>query len=268
MNSSQTATNSSIVCISVLFATDAYTVALNVIRILVSFFYVLWLILVFTIKEFRVKQMAFLHNLNLIGILYCITGLSYLFYTNCTELSDFICNIQAFNSMFVTVLSGYGLAALALYRLSCHCTPKLSTILSCTWLTISIGSVWILSIIFSLIQAFAFGKPLRYIKAYKLCLADSSKDIIPYLFFVTVVLILPNIVIIIAYIVSVRKTRQRKGKARIKTQTHSLRITVQLVVYIIAYELNCILTVITFYQQIMMVSIMPADFVQLTRILR
>ena len=104
-------------CLPILLDPTPVDQLLNLLRITVIVLVSLWCILIIAIKEFRVRPMIFMHNLNVICLAHCILEISRIVYTSCTVLQGFQCFLQAYVKSFLSLLSGYGISALALYRL-------------------------------------------------------------------------------------------------------------------------------------------------------
>ena len=104
-------------CFLILLQPSLTDKILNTLKMTIFIMNFLWCILVVVIKDFRTRQMIFLHNLNLICFANNLVSMSGFFYTNCTLLSDLSCFLQAYANILTSLLSGYGISALAIYRL-------------------------------------------------------------------------------------------------------------------------------------------------------
>lgn len=260
--------NLSASCMPAFFLSDVYSITLTTIRITVAVFYFIWLILCIKRKELHSKKLAFLHNLNAIGIFYCILSIQLLLASTCDVYTEAMCTFQAFNLIFFSILSGYGLSALAIYRLACICYVDLDKKINRCSLLISISSVWIISIIFTLIQCFAFKSKFYFNNAVNGCLMDSSYTIWSFIFSIFMSAFLPNCLVLTAYFWGHYRMNILKMRTNSKKSMSPMRITVQLIIYIVMFEVNCVANLIIFYQTIYMRPIAPDYIIILIRILK
>lgn len=251
-------------CSSTFFFTDPFHVILTVIRFSVGFLYILWIILATRIKEFHSKQMAFLYNLNLTGILYCMVGFSNFFHTNCSSSTKTMCIFIAFYSIYNGLLTGYSISAMALYRLCCVCILNLRKRLRIKHVIISIASIWLLTFIFTLKQFYWFNTTKIYFsQQYFFCLLDSSASFSSFIFFIFISIVVPNIVIFAAYIYSIYRVKQLKLHLKRSVQLSPPRITFQLLIYIILFEISCISDILLFYQAVLLRPLFSDEFTAL-----
>lgn len=104
-------------CLPIILIPSFSNISINIIRFTMTIFYLMWLISLILFKDFRNRKMIYLHNLNLIGLFNCAVGISFLFFTTCTVLDVQTCTAQSYLVFLSSTLSGYGIAALAIYRL-------------------------------------------------------------------------------------------------------------------------------------------------------
>ena len=263
MNASNT--SNSTVCVSQSFFSDPFNTFLVMLRILITVLYIGWFLLALKFKDFHTRKMSYIYNLNIIGLFNCIIAVFFLLSDNCAVLSKDVCVFQSFTSIFSANLSGYGLAALALYRLSCFYVTSLKNNISIKWLVVGISLSWILPILFTSIQLFVFDTNFYFSYLIFVCFME-SKSMPSFIFFTITNTVLPNMVIIIAYIWW--SLRMRRLQSTIRSKGSSPRITIQLIFYIIMFELNCISNIIIFYQTILMRPLVSFQVLQYLRVFR
>jgi hypothetical protein len=228
----------------------------------------MWLALAIKLKEFHSKKLAFLNNLNAIGLYYCLSNAWLLFLTTCDTHSEAVCSMQALNFIYMANLSGYGLAALALYRLTCVCIVDLATKLNRVNVTLSIALIWLIPFVMSLIQCFAFKAKFYFAQVVNACAIDSSESVWSFVYFALTNAVLPNLVVLTAYFVGHYKMRALKQRANAKKPVNPPRTTIQLLLYILMFELHCGANLILFYQVVLMRPIVPDHIVGLMRLFK
>jgi hypothetical protein len=97
---------------------------------------------------------------------------------------------------------------------------------------------------------------------------DSSGNIYALIFFTVVNLILPNVVILCTYFLVLYKVRKLKKNVHSRGKIEPPRITIQLMIYITMYELNCAANFIMFMQTVMMYKLVSSEALVLLRISR
>lgn len=256
--------NTALNCISGIFTTDFYSIVLNTIRITVTLLYLTWAILLLIEKELRRKEMIFLNNLNAIGTLYCIIGLYYLFYSSCSTMSDFECTMQAFSTGYFTLLPNYGLMSLVFYRLYCGTIPHLKQQLKAYRIFICLAIVWLLpAVIFSLPLLFGLQLKSTYFSIYHLCIPQRTKNVFSFIYSVTTVLLVPNLSVASVYLYLYMKSKTRVSP--VNTKKRFPRVTIQVIIYILIFEINCTTLFYSYYQAMNGVPLAP-EFLQFMRI--
>lgn len=255
-------------CIATFYFSDPFSILLTVLRILISILYVGWFIFALIFKDFRNKSLIFLHNLNVIGLYNCVIGVALLFTNTCDVYSQFGCLSQSFNLYYSSILSGYGLAALALHRLLCVSFYDLEKKLSLKILSMIISLIWLIPLAFILILFFSFNSKIYYIKTLSSCLFDASSTIWSFIYLVFILGILPNFAVLTAYIWSHIKLSRLKQRANSNRSMSTPRITIQLVLYIFFYEINCVALLLVYYQTMMLRPLIPNEILPILRSLR
>ena len=144
--------------------------------------------------------------------------LSQIVYTNCTILSDLACFMQAFGYIITGILSGYGITALALYRLYLIRTIEQNKRLSLKVTTFSLALIWLLPITFSIVEIFAFKSNAYFFKEYSFCIFDVASNYYAYGFYVFGNFALPNLILILSYLYFALSDKNKIGSSN-KIQT-------------------------------------------------
>lgn len=242
-------------CIYYFFSTDPFEISLNVLRILMTSLYLLWLLVAFWFKKMRNRQMAFLINLNVVGLMYCAAGMIYFFHDTCSIPSTQKCvQLSAF-SLFLYYYSGYSISALAIHRLLCCYLINIKTQLKCNTILTALLFTWLIPITLACIHQYGFKSITYYSKKEVLCLFDPQGDISSFIFFAFFSAFVPNVIILTCYIMLIIKLRQIRNRLQGSNRSSSAlsnleppRITIQLIIYIIAFEFNSITNLIDVYR--------------------
>lgn len=241
----------SVKCVTtILFLTDIYNLSIYAFRIASLLLNIVWFIAAVTTKEFHNIQMAYLFNLNVIGMVYCFIALGGFFINTCQTINRSIAYYTSLNGIFIATLSGYGLSGFAIHRLSCHYVAEIKTVFTPMLIIGSIALIWILPAVFSIIQLFAFETNAHYVETYHFWLIDTSKSVYSFHFFAFTNTILPNLVIISACVLLARKLKSRfqRRKCNRRAVRERPRIIMQLAFYVILFELSCFANLVIYYQ--------------------
>ena len=253
-------------CTILLFSTDPYVIPLNVIKTVVFILYFAWIIFAIKEKEFHNKNMAYLYNLNIVGILFTLYGFMHFFSSPCVPESS-KCFFQANMVTFINYLPCFSLIGLAYHRLACFYIMNLK--LSWRFIILTIGFIWIFSLTFLCIQLYGFSTQFYYLVAVYSCVIDSSKSIYGFYFALFGLFLLPNALIIFAIVVTMKKVRSLSSNlGKQKTQRHPIRLTIQFIAYLMFFELNQIVTLIIFYQSGYFVQFVSDETIKLLRIFK
>ena len=262
-------------CFSLFLLSDIYNVILNVVRISMAILNVLWFILILRMKEFRSRKMVFLHNLNIIGLVYCINGIANYFYFTCTVLDELHCAIQGYGIWITNTLSNYGIIALAIYRLHFICAIDLNRKLSLKFIVTSLTIIWLLPFIFTFIQLYAFQTRFSFIKVYFICIMEAKNNYYAYAYFVAINVLLPNLVIIVTYLILTNKPNNKIAPGSSSTGVRIARKNIraqifkfQVIVYVVCFEINCIANVLIYHHSVLMVPILSDQALAIVRILK
>lgn len=248
MNSSfKNETISNYDCIRAIFLTDLYNILLNTTRIVITLLYFIWLIIILRIKELRIKKMAFLNNLIAIGFFYCTFGLYYLFYSSCFTLSDFECIFQSITSGYFTLLPNYGLTSFAIYKLFCSTTKRLDDKLKSPRIYIYLASVWLLPAFmgFLLYLFDNFKIETKYYPVYRMCSFKPNPNLTVFILFIFISAVIPNLIMSVVYIYLLIKSKNQV--APVTRRKRVKKVTVQHVIFIIIFEIYCLVSIIGYY---------------------
>ena len=257
-------------CVPTWPVSNPFSIILNIIRATVALLYLISFLLLIKIKQFHDKRLAFLHNLNAIGLFYFGQAISVIFTTTCSNYTDAYCAFQAICVLLGTPLSGYGLTALAIFRLTCVYLLNLEKKLTGKVVFISLFSIWFIAIVISAIQILAVETRFYFVSSIPVCLFDSSKQFHSFTFFAITNVVIPNVGVIAIYLATLFKLKRinRALSASSKSKPRPVRITVQLIVYIIMFEFNCLANLAVFYQIILLGPFLPEDLMTLMRIIK
>jgi hypothetical protein len=256
-------------CSSFLYSTDPFDRTLNVLRIGTFKLYQIWLLFAFCFKEMRNKQMAFLINLNAVGLMYCFSGIIYFFHDNCSIPSVQVCIYMNVIGLFITYYSGYSISALAIHRMLCCYLINIRTQLKCIHITLALLLTWSVPLVLACIHQFAFRSITYYNKIEVLCLYDPQGDISSIIFFSIFSALLRNILILTSYILLLFKLRRIRNKlSSSNKKLEPPRVTLQLIIYILAFEFNCTTNIIELYRHTLFSQLISRDSLRWIRLFR
>lgn len=257
-------------CTSFISSNDTYDIILNCLRISLFSLYVLWLIFALCIKELRNKQTSFLINLSIVGIIICLSGFVLYFTNTCTFIKDTLCHINTIMSLFVGYYSGYAISVLTMYRMACVYCVNITKTLKLRTIIIIILVSWILPLVFTFINIYAFKSQVYYNLVLFVCVYNASGQYDSFIFFALFSTVLPSLFILVSYImvlIKLRRLRIKMGSA-VKKRLESPRITIQLVVYFLTFELSCVSTLVILYQTSLLIPIVSNNTLKILRLLR
>lgn len=246
MNSTQNKEASD--CVLFLFVNEAYSIFLNTFRFLVFIFYAIWLIFAIKFKDFHNKSMVYLYNVNAVSLAYALYGIQLSLLPICYQPSNVHCFIQGFINLWNLYLPGYSLCALVCHRLASLHLKNLNTKFN---LKIVIGSLvflWGSTTFLTLFNFFVLNVQGIFTPNVQQCIIDVPTKIklVFFLYNITLGALLPNVVILIVYAMTIRKIRYLNSLQNGK-RIQPPRITIQLVIYIFAYEIGIIASCIQLY---------------------
>jgi len=186
------------------------------------------------LKDFRIRQMIYLHNVNFVGFVYCLHYLCYISSQSPTFsdqlINDILCWFSSMLWLSLKYLRMYSLLLLAFYRYIAvfHITFHRTFTKNLCRMILGIVFVWIFSISISLIIKYAF--KTKYSIFY--CFEGNSDDMNIVIGFLVVnnltAIIIPMLLIIYVYIRIMLKVRELTSKIKLnKVRSQSSKITQQ-----------------------------------------
>lgn len=227
-------------CFLMLFSDDSQLIAFTAIRFIVLSLYLVWIVISIFVKELRNKHMILLFNLIAVGIFYDSYGITFSFYSSCFKATEQICLVQAIVNLFVAYNNGYAFSALALHRMLIAYVPNINNYLKKRYLFLIILTLWILPVLFTVLHVF--------VKKYTvftglttplgLCLNIIVNPNLHLIFFIIFGIFIPNALIIGGFILSYRILKLRTSRVSTQRSAQSLRITIQIAIHVILFELD------------------------------
>lgn len=256
--------NQTQICIYSIYLTDPYNLTLNILRITVFVLFILWAMIAIFVKKFRNRKMLFLYNLNLTSFLRAVNGMTNFFISSCDVLSSDFCLFQMLSNFFLTYLLAFSLCLFTLQRLACYYFNSVNIILTWKIISFSIALVWLLSAIFTVLHVYSFDVYIYYSSVIAQCTANATKNLSTMIVMSIFGLIIPNIIVITAYLMVVIRAKRLKKSLN---SFESPRTTIQLIIYIILFEVGTISNLIIVLQALYS-EINVGYLIQWARILR
>lgn len=251
MNSTNFPNNVRLCLIEEIKSTDPFKIVINIFRFGILFLYILWLFITIWVKELRSRQMIFMINISACSVYSSAFGLALIFYITCsserpTQLSCFMIN---FSNIFATYYTGYALCALALNRLVCSYGVQIKTWLKWKFILPIVAFTWIFPHLLALIQMFAFNS-IYFNNYLSICSDEVLTNLGSFIFYIIFAILLPNILVIVSYIMFLYKVREAKRKSSATSKKlESPRITVQLIIYIAFFEIGSVARLLMQFQR-------------------
>lgn len=233
-------------------STEPLKIVINSFRFGIIFFYALWLIIALCVKELRNRQMAFLINISASGIYSSISVIYLIFRTSCSnEPPEMItCFLLNLNTLFASYYTSYSFSALAVHRMICSYSLQLKKWLQWKFLIPSLALTWIFPYSLVLVQMFSF-KSNYYNQFLSACSYEIYSHIGSFIFYITFVIILPNVIILTSYLMVLIKLRniKRRSCASVSRVLEPPRITLQLCIYFIMFEIGSLSNLFLTFQR-------------------
>lgn len=223
---------------------SGYNVTIDVMRISLLLFYIIWIIIAFKINEFHKRQMIFVYNLVVVGLFHCITALWPRLWSTCYIPSQSVCVLVQWTILYGSYYSGYAIGGLILFRLACILYHQHVAYIKLGPLLILVILTWLIPFILSLIHLFAFDHDIYYHQFYGSCFINTFNDYESFYFFLAFGNILPILVILIVYFYVYHKLCSITSSNRRK---EPLRITIQMILLILFYMCGCIASLFAYY---------------------
>ena len=190
----------------------------NVMRVIAVIIHLVYFGFIIHLKDFRIRQMIYLHNVNFVGFVYCLHYLCYISSQSPTFsdqlINDILCWFSSMLWLSLKYLRMYSLLLLAFYRYIAvfHITFHRTFTKNLCRMILGIVFVWIFSISISLIIKYAF--KTKYSIFY--CFEGNSDDMNIVIGFLVVnnftAIIIPMLLIIYVYIRIMLKVRELTSK--------------------------------------------------------
>lgn len=225
-------------CTLLLFSNDAGDILLNILRFTFFFIYLGWHYFAIKYKEFHKSSIAHLYNVAICSFIKASYGVHLTFLPKCFVPTDSYCYFQMFSSLFIMYISGYSISMLALFRLIIVYKATLSVSMQRKIVIITVFISWLLPIFFLLLCFIIFEPQSAYVQTYNLCMAKIKFLTSAILLTIFCVFLLPNLTLIFAYVITLFKIRSLKRKANSNEIAKAPRITLQLVIYIITFQIT------------------------------
>jgi hypothetical protein len=237
--------NNNIKCtFKILQSIGGYNTAIDLMRIVLLLFYLIWIIIAFKIKEFHKRQMIFVYNLVVVGIFHCLTGLWPRLWSTCYTPTQLICVLIQWTILYGCYYSGYAIGGLILYRLACILYLQNITQIKLAPLLMLVSLTWLIPFILSLINLFAFDHNIYYHRFYGSCFLNTFNGYKSFCFFLIFANLLPIIIISVVYFYVYHKLNLLTNSNRRK---EPLRITIQMIILILFYIASCIASLLAYY---------------------
>lgn len=267
MNSS----NNNTICNMKNFSNDLYDVILNIFRFSVFFLYIIWVLIAIIVKKFHRKQMVFLINLCAVGIFYCLSGFSTFFREPCVVPDLLECHVSLGIALYCIYYIAFPLSTVALHRMASTYFTDIDTRLKYNHILIVLLVIWLFPLMLTIAHMYAFKSKIFFSHLFHICVYDSFGSIEALIVYTVFCVILPNLIIIISYIFVLLRLYKIKKRVKTFSSEFSLeppRITIQLVIYILTFEISCIANFILIYQTTLVGILVSDDLLKILRILR
>lgn len=246
-----------------IYKKDAINLSSTIIRTIILTLYLIWIKFGIKFKEFHKRQMVFLYNLNIAGLFYSFFGLLNLFKRTCWTPTPFQCMVTSLQVTFNSYLPGYCLSALFLYRWACTYYLQIKLILAWPLVIFYLLLTWLIPLALTIGNLFLFNQKFGYSKELATCLVITPEnDLRSIIFFTIFSIIIPNAFIIVAHLAMYFRINSNR---RFK---EPCRITIQLLLTILTFEIYSFSSLLVFYQVSMSVEIIPNNYIHITRVIR
>lgn len=254
-------------------STEPFKILINVFRFGIMFLYVFWLILALWIKEFQNRRMIYLINISACSIYASVSGIVLIFLTTCTnEPPDMAtCLFINLNNIFAGYYTGYALSALAVYRMICSYSVRLNKWLQWKFILPTLAFTWLFPFSLAFIQLFAFNS--RYYNDFlHVCSYEVSIHLNSFLFYILFAIVIPNVIILTSYLmvnIKLRNLKKRSGSYVPRLRNlEPPRITIQLIIYIIMFEVGCVARLLLQFQRTSFVIQVSKDVSMILQVLK
>lgn len=200
----------------------------NIMRVVSVLIHLVYIGFVVYLKDFRIRQMMYLHHVNMIGFIYCLHYTCYISSQAPTfdspELNDVLCFISSMVWMVTKFLRMYSLLLLAFYRYVAvfHLTFHRKLTKNLFHMILAVVIFWVFSLIFALILKYSYNT--SYSVFY--CFEGDSDDLNVVISFLIVnnffAIVVPSLLVVFVYIRIMIKVKKLTSKLSSQTATKSV----------------------------------------------
>jgi hypothetical protein len=249
MNTSANITeNASEECHLLLFSTEVHIAIFNVMRIIFLLLYVGFMVFLIKVKNLQNRHMVLLFNMVAVGVFYLIYSVTFIFYSSCYNPSQIVCFFQAIINVFVAYDTGYAISAVALHRLIFAYFIHVVNYLTKRVMLFIIVILWLIPLFLTLIHIFVI-EYMSYtglVSPFGICLNKITNPMYHLIFFAIFGFLIPNLLIIGGFATSYHRLKIQAKRTRANKDAQPIRVTIQIVVHVLLYELDLISSMLLF----------------------
>ena len=181
-------------------------------RIVALVIHLVYVLFIIYFKEFQSRKMLFLHNVNIISMIFCIHYVFYIgnkSFTN-AEVNAVLCYISELLWINLKYLRLYSLLLLAAYRylsvfhIQLH--RKFSS--SLFLMSMSVGTVWMFSLVMSFALKYIFNTTYSLRYCYEGFSENWLNSVLFFIFLIATSYIIPTVIVIVLYKKIINKLKQ------------------------------------------------------------
>ena len=197
-------------------------------RIVSLIIHIIYLLCIWRIKDLQTRQLLYLHHVNIIGLIYTVHYVCYIFGQSpdfgSAFANDLVCNISSMIWMITKFMRMFSLLLLAIYRYTAvyYITLHRNFTRSLGYMILAIMVTWIIAVLFSISFKYSFNT--TYSIFY--CFEGDSEDLSLVTWFMiinnTFAIVLPSILIAYLYLRIVHRINEvNKNLSMKKVRTAS-----------------------------------------------
>lgn len=229
---------------------DIYDILAHVLRVLLLVFSCVWVLISIKLKDLRSPQMACMCNLCILCIFISTSGYITDLFKICNLDTNAFCLALTTLETFKDYYTGYSLCAIVVHRLVCVTFSQYIKNLKWKNSLVFLIIFWSLSVLFALIQVFFFNSNIYMDMNEKVCVIDTSNEILSFIFFIIFSVVIPNLIILSLSAIALNKiTIKRRKSAKMDNKMGSQRVGLMIILLIMMYELYCVSNTILFYRK-------------------
>jgi hypothetical protein len=220
-----------------------YDTVIDLFRLIMLLFYIIWIIIAIKIKAFHKRQMIFVHNLVVVCTFSCVTALWPRLWSTCYIPSQTICILVQWTILYGSYNS-YAIGGLILHRLACIIYHQKVINIKFAPLLLYVLLTWLIPALLSVLHILLHNGDIFYHRYYGTCFINTYNRYESFWFFLIFGNIIPITIMVIAYTYAYYKLNLIKISNRRK---EPLRVTLQIVVLIAFYIFDCIGSLFGYY---------------------